>query len=490
MVYHPPAAPSMPPTARLPARDRAIAVGVFLGCAALFTLARQHAYWSDGRFLIRFVELGTWRYHHVAYLPLAHALAQLTPPFLGADPEPALFLLSALAAASGCALTFLAARRAGATLPAALVAAAALASAPCAWFYATCIEVHALMLAAAGGVTWWALGTARDPNERRSALPPALALCALAAAHQIGVLWAPALAVLACRTRHGWRRPRHLVPALALVAAFVALWFLVNSASDLGTFVVRRAAREGLAELSALRLVRSFWLAGGPLGVVALALVLHAVLTSRHALRRPLALAGAALLGAFLWPALTLGSSSGGIFLSLLPPAAVVLAHGLSQARARVVVAVALVLLSLQLLLARERVRRWEEDYPGAAWAPALRAELGADGLVLVNDWDDFEAVFRHAGLNTLALIPGGAGHLVDPDSADARIPIFLGTDGKDVDRVRIAIPRSYWENVRPGEEALLVDRFVQRYGTPGPGQRPEYLIFPRRGEPARGRGD
>src|SRR5512134_704512 len=91
----------------------AVAVAVFAGVCAVFGLARQHDYWSDGRFCIEGLENGYWKSPKVLYFPLGHLVEATLGRWLAWSVEESLMWLSVLCGALAAALLALACIQAG-----------------------------------------------------------------------------------------------------------------------------------------------------------------------------------------------------------------------------------------------------------------------------------------------------------------------------------------------------------------------------------------
>lgn len=389
----------------------ALIASALAACAlALYALTQQRAYWSDGRLLMTWIENDVWIHYHLGYLPLAHAAQRVLGGLYGGDPERPLLWLSALCSALAVAASYLAARAFGARRASALAAAALLASAPVAWFYATCVEVHAPHLLASALA---ALALARARRAGRwgaSALLPTVCFLLLFVTHLAGVLLLPALALIVLRGSGRWRWAPHSGLAIALGLAVLAAWNWLTRELPAGRVFAAEALASGIERWSWRGLWSEFALP--QLALLALG-ALGFACAPREGAQLSLGAFGLALLlpSALLVPGF--GYEERGAYAIALAPflaCAAGLALDWTAARAGEAAAggLALAALALSAVLATRELADWQQHYRGADWVEALRAETGNRGLVLALEAWEREAVRKHTRLDALALLDEG----------------------------------------------------------------------------------
>jgi hypothetical protein len=454
----------------------ALALGA---CAfALYALSFQHAYWSDGRLLMAWVDAGIQRHYHVGYLPLAHLFARVLESLSDGDVERPLLWLSAACTALAVAWTYLAARALGVGMLAAGLCAGALATAPGTWFYATCVELHAPHLAVAAAATCWCAHAAR--REHGGALVPALWFLALFATHVGSALWLPALCVLALRRdgRLGW--PRDAWIAIAAGLGFLWAWYAWTRELPSGRLFAAQAV------VGAVRAWRpaalwTEWLEPAcllaTLGVAGLVLCAPRG-SSWRALASCLVIAYVVVVPGFAYE--ERGAYFAGVWPVLACGVGLALDRALDvRASRRAVVlrggtlVLAFVALFAQARAARDYLDAWESDYRGHEWVEPLRREFGNRGFVLVLDAWEREAVRKHSRLDAIALrdegrIAQAAGLSID--AVAGMFDVAFGAGGT------VAVATSVVESP---EGAALLPTLAQRYGVLRDGAHAAYRVVP-----------
>ncbi|TAJ14203.1 MAG: hypothetical protein EPO68_12820 [Planctomycetota bacterium] len=470
-----------PNSSRHFARGADVVAALALGaCAfALYALSFQHAYWSDGRLLMAWVDAGVQRHYHVGYLPLAHLFARVLEPLSGGDVERPLLWLSASCTALAVAWTYLAARELGVGALAAGLCAGALATAPGTWFYATCVELHAPHLAVAAAATWWCARALQ--REREGALVPALWFLALFATHIGGALWLPALCAVALRRegRFGW--PRDAWLALVAGLAFLAAWYAWTRELPSGRLFAAQAVM-GAVEAWRPAALWTEWLEPACLlATLGLAGFVACATPRWRAFALWLVVPYLAIVPGFAY------EERGAYFAGTWPALACGVGLALDRALASRSVAVrgstlllALLALFAQARAARDYVDAWERDYRGHEWVEPLRRELGNQGCVLVLDAWEREAVRKHSRLDAIALRDEGRVAQAAGLSVDAVAGMFdlaFGSGGA------VAVAASV---VDSSEGAALVPALAQRYGALREGAHAAYRVVPRPAAPPR----
>ncbi|QDU83310.1 hypothetical protein Pla163_04080 [Planctomycetes bacterium Pla163] len=504
---------------RRPSRTDLLAaggLGLVATCVAL--LLRQSSYFGDGRDIATLVENGQVGYHHLLYFPLARAAAFVVSPFAERPSEAGPLFLAAVAYGVAVGTTWLTLARVGLPRPFVAVGTALLATLPVAVFHATCIEVHGLQLAVAALAVHWigrygvrhesatcrakslrsaatsaAGGTfvpdavPTNPPRAPSALTAALLWIGLTGAHLSGGPWAPVLAVVACRSEGRWARPRHVVPAVFVLAAAAWAWFETNGRGSTGQGFVR-AASESVLHLTAdgsYFVSQYLWPFGAVTGLaLAIGLVRLVRLRGRLPLVEAACLALLVLFAPFAW-SLHL-DEQGGYFIALAPVAVLLV----TTTAARVSAAVASdsnpraalaprsflwLLVALQLAWSRDRLVDWNERFAGHEWVVPLAADLGEDGWVLTRTYPEARTVFYHSRLDAMPFDQGGP---IRVSWEDVR-PFAMGlVDQVSAGGGRGAILDSLLESGQPVHQALVAE-LTERFGEPVPGRARGYLLFP-----------
>lgn len=386
-------------------RDLMIATILFATLLVLFVALRQRAYWGDARHLISMVERGALALHHVLYLPVARGFCALLAPALGRDPENALFLLSATAGACTGAVVYLAAREISCPRLVSAAACFAVSLSPGELFYATAIEVHALQAAVASAAVLWACRASRRSTLSQSALPPAAGFVSLAGAHMTGYLWGPALGYLSFSGKGCLQKPKRLAPALLLVLVLLVAQVAVHRQAMVGAGVSHVAIQAALASWHPQLFLREFVV---PLGVLFPASLLLALYALWRRTLPPLGLATFILVGCFVPFAFTLDLPEwGGYYLSLQPVLGVAAACGATGAWGTwprpLFIGMLLLLLVGEAWWSLARLDRWQNHYAGRPWVEGLQEDLGPNGLVLVAEKWEAEAVAYHSRLRVLS---------------------------------------------------------------------------------------
>ena len=379
---------------------------VSLAILGLFIRTSQNGYWSDGRFLIRLVDDGGWRYHHIGYLPVAHALRLVV---VNAPSTKVLLLgLSCAASAAGVFVSALAVGRVVRRGPVVVMAGLLLGTLPAVWFFATCVEVHALQFLAAAGTTLWIVR--RSSKEVSSDLPlvvPALWLIALASGHMVGALWGPALALFVWGEVRRGCKPRQSLPALFLLLAFGALWLLVNHDLKAGSghtgFALRSLVRQWHPMLLWREILKpqfALFVLGTAGFVLAWRRTSPAEPNAAAGIVTRLGLVTASVLVFFIPFCAVLDiAENGAYFYSLAPLFAVGAAYGLASLPRSVAALVFVLALGLNGFQSLRLLWNWEHAYPGHDWAEVLIAEAHPDDLVFALSNEEGSAVFRHSEL-------------------------------------------------------------------------------------------
>lgn len=504
--------PERIPTHAAARTERLVAGLLGLLATGVALLLQQSSFFGDGRDIATLVEHGQVGYHHLLYFPLARAAAFVVAPFAERPSEAGPLLLAALAFGVAVGTMWLTLVRAGLPRPFVLVGTALLASLPVAVFHATCIEVHGVQLAVAALAVHWIVGrsvgaltsaagpSAADPSATdssatasnsvarpASALAAALLWIGLTGTHLSGGLWAPVLAVVACRSGGRWVRPRALVPAALVLAAAGWAWFRANGAGSTGQGFVRAASESVLYVTSdgSYFVSQYLWPFGALTG---LALVVTGVRLVRQRgrllLHEAAGLALLALFAPFAW-SLHL-DEQGGYFIALAPVAVLLL----TTAAARLSAAVASdsnpraalaprsflwLLVALQLAWSRDRLVDWNDRFVGHAWLLPLAADLGEDGWVLTRTYPEARTVFYHSRLDAMPFDQGGP---IRVSWEDVRLFALGLVDQVSAGGGRGAILATLLESEQPVHQALARELF-ERFGEPQPGRAPGYLVFP-----------
>jgi len=450
-----------------------VALGAFLvvGCAIAAWTFRQADYWSDGRSLVELLGGGSWNYHNLLYLPTGHLLEALLRPF-GTSTRTVLEILSVAATGLALAFTFAAARVQGIGRAAALCGTAVLAAAPTVWFYATCVEVHPLQLAASAGALLWFVRSADRGSLGRSALAPAFFFCILQSTHVSGVLCVPALFLLAFRGTGRWAWPRHVLLGLLVVALFAGLWYGLQGAQG----PAQRYAGQALRDLGTGWRPDFLWhelvVETGMLYPMAFALLAVTWRRDVQAVLRPLPLALLVLVATFVPFALTFLVEERGAYYFWAVPALGLCACRLLELMGSWKLPLAAALLGLHVYWGSEQIRAWTEDYPGHEWVPTLEEEAGSGALVLTLYSHEWVAVQNHSGLE--AVRPSDEALSVPERWAAALVKaVQIARAGNR----KVVIMRSLYELDYPSFDQA-VEELVRRFGAPRPGRRPEYLVF------------
>lgn len=372
--------------ARPSARELWIAAALAVLVGLVYALTFQTRFYNDGPPLTEMHVLHTRELHtHVLYLPVCDLVTSVVGK---EDPLLALRCLSIVPAALACGFTFLLMRAFGAPLFGALVAALLLALSPSVWFFATTIEVHALLF---GVVTFAGLVTLLAPWHR-----PALALALVAAvfpllylAHESTFVLGPGWVLLVqyARSRHGgrysWRAlllgvgPVLLVALLVSVAGASVARFgsVLGILRDVDTQLDVPGYQPAMHDRSVLW---NEWLL--PLGVLVPLALLGARRLRSEAWRAPAIGALVLLPLAFFtwWSVIERGGYFMGSDAFLLVPAALFLGN---WSRRRGLLALAL--LAGQVAWARHRIDEFDQGWVPAERVAQVRSALGDQGLLL-----------------------------------------------------------------------------------------------------------
>jgi len=483
-------APGEPGSGGPDARDVAVALGLGILTLAVYLAAGQDATWSDGRLLPGLVERSTWTYHHVLFLPLARAVLALLRAVDGdVATRTALLFLSALAGAVAVAATYLAGRELRRDRAAALFGAGLLGLAPGAAFFSTTVEVHAPQLAAAALAAWWAARAARPGRLGERLTLPALLLCALVGTHMTGLAWAPSFGVLVLlwvrrlRARPAGATGLDAAATLAVLGAFAAWYQRTHGVTDVGGHHVLLGLQRLTRSWSASFFLSELVVPAGltlPLAGVGAWLALRARGEGARGLLRPLPLATAVLLGAFLPFAFVVRIlERGAYFVSLLPPAALLagalpgwLARRAPGPGPRLLPAV---LLAAQAGWAAQFWWSWERDYPGHGWIPTLVEETGGRALVLSPSQLEFGLIHHHTDLTVVLVLSKAERRRMSALLA----PLLEVVDAAHEAGTPVALTRVLLESDDEVVEELRA-RLAARYGPPAPGRRPEYALLAR----------
>jgi hypothetical protein len=452
-----------------------------LAFAALF-LCRQHSFWSDGRPLVTLVESGAWKYHIVAYLPIAHGARWLFGHVLGTDVEASLTLLSVLATALATGLVARAATWLGAGTRAAVCGALLFTFSPTVFFYGTCIEVHALQVLAVGVLL---VHLARW--ERAGATPNAFALtlffALIVATHMTGLLWTPVFVLYLFAGTGRLRLPRRLVPAVLLAALLAAGWAWLNEDSNAATGRIHNALVATVTHWSLEYLVFELFANGAALFV----LLIVWDMKSPWRERRRQVIGAAALLLPFLVVVPAYGiEERGAYFASVFPVLGLVSALALERFRRYAVPTIA-VLLPVQIALGYGFVWSWENDYRGVEWIEPLIAEADDNGLIIVTEPWEGSGVMKHSHLDALSIKIRYRKQEIEIPADDPKV--VLGTlramDARLARGGIVAVARSVLELAEEREPLRrLLEQLAERYGEPTRTVRDEYLVYPARGGP------
>jgi hypothetical protein len=150
---------------------------------------------------------------------------------------------------------------------------------------------------------------------------------------------------------------------------------------------------------------------------------------------------------------------------------------------------VALVLVPLQGALGYREIWVWEHAYRGVEWMEPLAEEAGDDGLVLVLEPWEGDAVKKHSRMDALSLRIARIRGMeeVDPDAPGVTESSLRAVDAALTRGGIFAVTRSLVEHARERESVQrLLDRFAERYGEPVSTRREEYLVYPAREVPPR----
>ena len=402
---------------------RIVAATSFAVLCAVFGFARQHDYWSDGRFWIEALEAGHWKSPHALYFPLAHLVQATLGRWLDWSAENALMGLSVLSGALAGALFALACMRAGFHWLSAVLGTLLLVSTPVAWFYSTCIEVHAPQLAASAGACLWAAHAWRRERLGGNTVAPLAIAFLLSATHLVGLSWTPALLLLTLAVPERRLLGRQLlVAALVLGVQAWVIWYALDPVAG-GHLVA--AAKGGRAPVSFAffyqELVR-------PAGFLHVALVLIAgkqLLRHRGRLRRLPALLTIALFVALApYSLVTDVHERGGYFISLVPPAAFWVTWWLDRGPRPLAWIAMSVLIAIQGKVAVEDVREWE-SVPVPAWMTEVEEAFEPDQVVLFTRDRAGAASFRHTRLVLVPLLPGTMNDPSVPEGLE-RLMVFV----------------------------------------------------------------
>jgi hypothetical protein len=307
-------------------------------------------------------------------------------------------LFSALSSALAAALVHLTLRRAGVSALRSTLLALLLVTTPVVWFFATCVEFHALQLAFAAAAVAWAVPFFRRPPERFHAAAPTIWGSLPAAAHMTGVLWLPAVAIVLFRER---RRARGFWLAGLAAAALAAFWFWGRGAHRAGPGHAGLGIRSLLTPPSFTLFLRELLQPEGH--VLTAGLVAGLCLALRRRRLDTPTLACAALFLCFLPFSMNVEIyERGAYYVSLVPVCVVLLGLGLPKGRSRDVALALLVVANLSLALVQ--VDLWTRRFADAWWVRPLVAEAGGSGVVLTRDLGEWQAVYLHSRLRALRL--------------------------------------------------------------------------------------
>ncbi len=433
---------------------------------------RQEPYWSDGRGLVEMFSVGQWAYHHILYFPLAHVLKWITSPVFHFNPREVLELLSSGATGVALALTYGATRSSGVGRTASVLGALVFASTPSVWFYATCVEVHPLHLAASAGTLLWVMRASRSRDLERNALVSALFFCLLFGTHVSAVLCMPALVFLTFRGGERWSWPRHVWLAILIGVALALLWRWENGSHGAGQKFSRMALRDLATAWDFGYAWKEVVVSAGMLYPLALVLLLVRLRRDGKALLRPLPLALSILLSTFVPFAMTFIIKERGAYYSWAYPALALFGGKLFDMMGSWKMPLAVAIISLHVVWAREDLRAWREDYPGHDWVPLLLAEAGEDALVVTLYAQERVSVHNHSPMES---IYPNERVLLEPERFIA--PMCRIVDEAIAAGRTVAITRTFYEVDFP-TFARIIEELVHRHGEPKPGKHEAYVLF------------
>jgi hypothetical protein len=400
-----------------------VAVAVFAGLCTVFALARQHDYWSDGRFWIEGLEAGRWESPHALYFPLAHLVESTLGRWLHWTAESDLMALSVLCGALAGTLFVLACMRAGLHWVSAVLGTLLLVSAPGAWFYSTCIEVHAPQLAASAGACLWAAHAWRRGRLGGNAIAPLAIAFALSATHLVGLSWTPALLLLTLAVparRLLWRQA--LVALLVLAVQAWVVWYAVD---PVASGHLSAAAKGGRASPSFGFFYRELVRPAGFVHVMLVVVAVAELLRQPSRLRRlPALLTLALFLSLAPYAFATDVTERGGYFLSLIPPAALWVTWWLDRGPRPIAWISMCVLIALQGKVAVDDVREWEST-PVPAWMTTVEEAHHPTQVVLFTRDHTVASSFRHTRLVLVPLVPGSKNDPSGPNGLE-RLMVFV----------------------------------------------------------------
>jgi len=456
---------------RLPRADRLLVPALAAAAFALYRLTAQEHLFGDGALLVKMATRGEWNLNKPLYPPVARLLARLVGPLGLRDPRAVLELLSQASSAGAVAATYLAARWARLGRLAGLGGALLLALAPTVWFFATTVEVHALqLLVAALGLAWLARAWRADALGE-GVLGAAVFLVLLTAAHPTGAFFAPCLLLLVAQAWRRGRRPRGVALGLVVLAAFGLYVALGMSRHDV--FVMYQANLDDLAAdpvrfqpRIAKDFARGAW---ALLPCAALGLVRR---PPREGDRPSLVLPSLVLIASYLVALGVFGAGQRGAYcLSVFPALALGSAAALAHLPRAVAVPLFLAAAAAQGLYAHARIVAYDDRYAAEAWIADLEEEAGPYAVVLVLDpHEEGAPMVRFSTLMPLTL------NRVLVDMSPEEL-----VDWTHRHRRRVAILRSLHEAQLVPAQAGFLAEITRLLGTPAPGGRPEYLLFPAR---------
>ena len=454
-----------------------VRLAVFLVVLALYLLGYQRAYWSDGHFLIVCLSRGDWRYHHVLYLPLAHAVHATLSVIGLASTETALRCLSALGGAAATALLFQACRICGSSVARSLLLASLAATTPVVWFYSTTIEVHAIQAAFSAALMLWVARAVREPSAPLHAGVLVLLCCGLVGTHLSGVLWGPAVLVFMARERrrfHGW------ASACVLALVFGVFWRWSSSAHSASATLAAFAMGSLLTPPSLALLTREIL---RPQGIVFAAGVLAGLIVAGRRRRLDTATVSSAVLFVTTLAFATNVDidERGAYFIALVPVCVLLLGLALRSAGAWSGALLTLLMVA-NLALSLREVYLWTKHFPHAEWALPLIDEAQGKGVLLAFDADEWAAVFSHSRLRALCVENRDVVlELDDPGVARAAHNLVAAAVGEGG---RIYLTPTFLAAEQHGVPAFL-EAIEQRYGTPvpAPGGGSYFVIDPTQGD-------
>lgn len=448
--------------------DFLLAALLAVSCAAAAWLLRQEAYWSDGRLLVKFLAQERLYHHHLLYLPVARLLYGALAPTVAADPRQVLELLSAASTGCAAALTYAAARSWGVPRDAAVCGVLLLVSAPVVGFYATCVEVHSLQLAATSATLLWAVRAHRTGSLGRSAIAPAVLLCLLLGTHLSALLVGPALCWLTLRRVEAPRGPRHFTVAVSCLVVFFVVWFLANGWRGAATANVATARDELVSSWNVSRLWNVLVLPAGALYPLALLTALWTLRRSFRAFTGTLPVALLVLVATLLPLAATFPVEERGAYYLWPLPALALCASVLLASTGAWKIPLTAGLLLLHLSSTTIEVRAWAEEYPGNEWITALEEEAGEHALVIA--LKEMRVIRDHTAIEPIR--PTWAVR----DEPERYASELVHAIRQALERGRnVALTRSFYES---GDFALIVRDLVRRLGPPHEGRHPGYLIY------------